>query len=178
MQLEHERLIKRVDPRRVGRGFNRCLNTLCDHKRKHHGNHIRFILYTRWHGLHYHVPFCFEYVRSYRYRLWIRALPSNLRITIHEAICTKRLASNRCRSSTYHLTYQNCTDQAFQCAEWKEKFLRGYRRWILHLSFGGNTCKESWLWISRSKKFFRFLNCILFIAKVKLFQGNSSLEKW
>ena len=62
------------------------------------------------------------------------------------------------------------------CTGWKEKFVRHYRRWILHLCdlmgiHVKNLQNWSWPWISRSKILF-FLHCILLITKVKLYQGT------
>ena len=61
------------------------------------------------------------------------------------------------------------------CTRWKEKFVRGYRRWILQLRFDGDTCKEL------AVKLIPTLN-----FKIKIFlysthrtkQPNSYLERW
>ena len=60
--------------------------------------------------------------------------------------------------------------------KWGEKFVHGYHRWILHLRFDWNTSKEPAVKLIftlnfKVKKYF-FLQCILVIAKVKLFQGT------
>ena len=58
---------------------------------------------------------------------------------------------------------------------WKEKLVRNCHRWILHLAFDGNTCKESAVKLISILNFNRsisnfFLHYILLITKAKLFQ--------
>ena len=71
----------------------------------------------------------------YRYFSGLQSLTWNISPTISTFVRTVVFHIKRRFSRILPVALHVCTG-------WKEKFARGYHRWILHLRFDGNTCKN------------------------------------